>query len=58
VLAAGAVAGSLAYRRRAAGRSERVELYAESGSMALIAAGTPEGDRLLERARDMLALAS
>jgi hypothetical protein len=57
VLAAGVVAGSIAYRRRAAGRSERVELYAENGAMALLAAGTPEAERLLGRAREMLALA-
>ncbi len=57
MLAAGVVAGSVAYRRRAAGRSERVELYAEDGAMALLPAGTPEAERLLERAREVLALA-
>ena len=37
LLAAGSLAGSVLYRRRAARRRERVDLYAEDGSMASIA---------------------
>lgn len=56
MLCAGALAGSIAYRRRAARRVERVELYAADGSMATLGAGAPEAARLLELVRDLLAL--
>jgi hypothetical protein len=39
MLAAGSLAGSLLYRRRAARRLERVDLYADDGSMASISDG-------------------
>ena len=47
MLAAGSLAGSLLYRRRAARRLERVDLYADDGSMASIADGSPDAERLL-----------
>ena len=47
MLAAGSLAGSLLLRRRAARRRERVDLYAEDGSMVSHAEGTPEAERLL-----------
>jgi hypothetical protein len=56
VLGGGAVAGSIAYRRRAARRIERVELYGEDGSVATLAAGSPEAERLLTLVRDLLVL--
>jgi len=57
ILVAGSLAGSVLYRRRSARRFERVELYAEDGSMASIADGSAEGERLLTLARDLIALA-
>jgi hypothetical protein len=57
LLAAGSLAGSVLYRRRAARRRERVDLYAEDGSMASIAAdGSPEAERLLGLARELMAV--
>jgi hypothetical protein len=55
LLAAGSLAGSVLVRRRAARRRERVDLYAEDGSMLSLADGTPGADRLLALARDVLA---
>jgi hypothetical protein len=54
LLAAGSVAGSVLVRRRAARRRERVDLYAEDGSMLSLADGTPEAERLLGIARGLL----
>ena len=56
VLAAGLVAGSIAYRRRTARRIERVELYGEDGSIASLGAGSLEAERLLSLVRDLLSL--
>jgi hypothetical protein len=56
LLAAGSVAGSVLLRRRAARRRERVDLYAEDGSMISLDVGTPEAARLLPLARDLLAV--
>jgi hypothetical protein len=55
LLAAGSLAGSLLVRRRAARRRERVDLYAEDGSMLSLADGTPEATRLLAIAHELLA---
>jgi hypothetical protein len=57
MLAIGSLAGSLVYRRRVARKVERVDLYAEDGSMASIAAGMPDAERLLTLARELVALA-
>lgn len=57
MLAAGSLAGSVLYRRRAARRLERVDLYAEDGSMASVADGSPDAERLLTLARELLAIA-
>ena len=57
MLAAGSLAGSVLYRRRAARRLERVDLYAEDGSMASVADGSPDAERLLTLARELLAVA-
>jgi hypothetical protein len=57
MLATGSVAGSLLYRRRAARRLERVDLYAEDGSMASLADGSPDAERLLTLARELMAIA-
>ncbi len=54
-IAAGSAAGAVAYRRRAARRKERVELYFGDGTMISLAAGAPGADRLLAHARELLA---
>jgi len=54
LLAGGSLAGSLLVRRRAARRRERVDLYAADGSMHSFAEGTPEADRLLPLAHELL----
>jgi hypothetical protein len=56
LLAAGSLAGSVLVRRRAARRRERVDLYADDGSMVSLDDGTPEAARLLPLARDLLAV--
>jgi hypothetical protein len=57
MLAIGSFLGSLVYRRRVARRVERVDLYSDDGSMASIAVGSPDAERLLSQARDLVALA-
>jgi hypothetical protein len=54
MLGAGSLAGSLLYRRRAARRLERVDLYADDGSMQSYAEGTLEAERLLPIAHELL----
>ena len=56
LLAAGSLAGSVLYRRRAARRREHVDLYADDGSMISLDDGTAEATRLLPLARDVLAI--
>jgi UPF0716 family protein affecting phage T7 exclusion len=51
----GTVAGSVLYRRRSARRFERVELYAEDGSMTSLAEGSADGARMLSLARGLIA---
>ena len=57
MLAAGSLAGSVLYRRRAARRLERVDLYAEDGSMVSISDGSTDAERLLTLARELMAVA-
>jgi hypothetical protein len=57
MLAAGSFVGSVIFRRRAARRIERIDLYAEDGSMASIANSSPDAERLLSLARELTALA-
>ena len=57
LLAAGSLAGSVLIRRRKARRVERVDLYGADGSMVSLADGSPEADRLLPIAREILAQA-
>jgi hypothetical protein len=54
LLAAGSVAGSVLWRRRAARRRERVDLYFEDGSMVSLVEGSAAAQRLLPIARDVL----
>ncbi len=55
LLATGSLAGSVLVRRRAARRRERIDLYAEDGSMHSFAEGSPEALRLLPLAYEILA---
>jgi hypothetical protein len=54
LLAAGSLAGSVLVRRRAARKQERVDLYAQDGSMHSFGEGSLEADRLLPIAHDLL----
>jgi hypothetical protein len=53
----GVLAGLALLRRRASRRRERVDLYFEDGSMVSLAEGSPEAERLLPLARDVLSAA-
>ena len=53
LLAAGSLAGSVLVRRRAARKRERIDLYAEDGSMHSFADDSVEGARLLPIAREL-----
>jgi hypothetical protein len=55
LLAAGSLAGSVLVRRRAARKRERVDLYADDGSMISHAEGTPQAERLLAVAHSLFA---
>jgi len=55
LLAAGSVAGSLLVRRRAARKQAHVDLYGADGTMHSFTEGTPEAERLLPIANDLLA---
>ena len=57
LLAAGSAVGTVLYRRRAARRRERVELYFGDGSMVTLTEGSAQADPLLARARELLAAA-
>ena len=57
MLAAGSLAGSLLYRRRTVRQRERVDLFAEDGSMVSFADGMPQSAELLSLARELIALA-
>ena len=54
LLAAGSVTGSLLVRRRAARRRERVDLYADDGTMLSFAEEAPEAARLLAIAHTLV----
>ena len=53
----GSVAGALLFRRRRAGRTDRAVAHYEDGSVVAFEPGSPQGDRLLAAARDVLAAA-
>jgi hypothetical protein len=54
ILGAGSFAGTIFYRRRSARNRTRVDLYFDDGSMLSLASGSPDADRLLPIARDLL----
>jgi hypothetical protein len=55
MLAAGSLVGSVLVRRRAARKQAHVDLYASDGSMHSFTDGSPEADRLLPIAQELLA---
>jgi hypothetical protein len=56
-MAGAAFAGAVAYRRSFGRRRDRLDVYFEDGSMVSFAEGSPEADRLLSVARDLLGAA-
>jgi hypothetical protein len=54
LLTVGSLAGTVFYRRRAARRRERVDVYYEDGSMVSLAEGSPEAATVLPLARRIL----
>ena len=54
LLTVGSLAGTVFYRRRAARRRERVDVYYEDGSMVSLAEGSPEAAMVLPLARRIL----
>jgi hypothetical protein len=57
LLTLGSLAGTLFYRRRAARRRERVDVYFEDGSMISLSEGSPEAATVLPLARRILEVA-
>ena len=56
-LVGASVLGSAVYRRQAARRRVRVDLYYEDGSMMSLSRGSPDVEGLLPLAREVLAAA-
>ena len=54
LLGAGSLAGTVLYRRRAARRRERVDLYYEDGSMTSLTEGSAGAEGVLPVARRVL----
>jgi hypothetical protein len=54
LLGAGSLVGSTLFRRRAARLRERVDIYAEDGSMVSVADRSPEAERMLALAHDLI----
>jgi len=55
--ALGSAVGAVLLRRRAARGRDRVDLYFADGSLVPLTQGTPEAERLLLHARELLAAA-
>ena len=55
LFATGSLVGSLLYRRRTVRQRERVDLFAEDGSMVSLADGSAEALELLSLARTLIA---
>jgi hypothetical protein len=54
LLFAGSLAGTIFYRRRAAARRDRIDVYFEDGSMLSLAESSPEASTVLPLARRIL----
>jgi xanthine/CO dehydrogenase XdhC/CoxF family maturation factor len=57
LLAVGSAVAAIVFRRRAARRRERAELYLADGSLVSLVDGQPGADRVLQHARELLATA-
>ncbi|HEY7422358.1 MAG TPA: hypothetical protein VH541_10130 [Gaiellaceae bacterium] len=55
--ASGVLAGTAAYRRWFGSSRERLDVYFDDGSFVTFGAGSPEADRLLPLARQVLVAA-
>jgi hypothetical protein len=55
--AAASAAGAVLLRNRISRSRERIELFFEDGTPVTLTQGTPEADRLLVHARELLAVA-
>jgi hypothetical protein len=57
VIGAGSFLGTVLYRRRSVRSRTRLDVYFDDGSMVSLAAGSPDADRLLPHAEDVLGAA-
>jgi hypothetical protein len=55
VIGAGSFLGTVLYRRRTVHNRTRLDVYFDDGSMVSLAAGSPDADRLMPHADDVLA---
>jgi hypothetical protein len=55
VIGAGSFLGTVLYRRRSVRSRTRLDVYFDDGSMVSLAAGSPDADRLLPHAGEVLA---
>jgi hypothetical protein len=53
----GVLVGTFLYRRSAGRRRDRLDIYFDDGSMVSFVEGSPEAERLLPAARELLATA-
>jgi hypothetical protein len=54
VIGAGSFLGTILYRRRSVRNRTRLDVYFDDGSMVSLAAGSPDADRLMPHAADVL----
>jgi hypothetical protein len=57
LLVVGSAVAAIVFRRRAARRRERAELYLADGSLLTLVDGRPDAERVLRHARELLATA-
>ena len=57
VIGAGSFLGTVLYRRRTVRNRTRLDVYFVDGSMVSLAAGSPDADRLMPHADEVLAAA-
>jgi hypothetical protein len=55
VIGAGSFLGTILYRRRSTRSRTRLDVYFDDGSLVSLAAGSPDADRLMPHADDVLA---
>ena len=54
VVGAGSFLGTVVYRRRSVRNRNRLDVYFDDGSMVSLPEGSPDGERLLPLARNVL----